>query len=262
MIIGHDVIRRELEENDYQAVLLLGPESVGKRALARYIVGRKGAGGNFLSVPELTAPRAREIRDFVMQAPLSGGQAFVLAELDGAAEQAQNILLKVLEEPPPCARFLLVASRPVLPTITSRCITVRFGLLTDGQVAQVLIAGGMDPEAAEKQALLGGGRVRPAMEGVSSQSRARVSAVLRAVADSDSVKLDTALREWGAEDHQLLGTWAAEAAVARWRVFDRAFAPRLDKWAARTILGRLSGQSLASPRLAATTALAPLCLRR
>ena len=40
---------------------------------------------------------------------------------DEASEQAQNILLSVLEEPPETIRFILIATRRPLPAVVSRC---------------------------------------------------------------------------------------------------------------------------------------------
>jgi hypothetical protein len=57
------------------------------------------------------------------------GQAVVVAilEADRMTPEAQNHLLKVLEEPPPYAHLLLVTARPdqLLATVLSRCQLVR-----------------------------------------------------------------------------------------------------------------------------------------
>ena len=56
--------------------------------------------------------------------------------------EAQNALLKTLEEPPAASTFVLVTSRPdvLLPTVRSRCQRLRFGRLAPADVAAVLIA--------------------------------------------------------------------------------------------------------------------------
>ncbi len=55
-------------------------------------------------------------------------------------DEVYNALLKELEEPNPGKLFLLTAERPdrVLPTIRSRLSTVRFGTLTEAEIAQQL----------------------------------------------------------------------------------------------------------------------------
>jgi DNA polymerase-3 subunit delta' len=55
--------------------------------------------------------------------------------------EAQNALLKTLEEPPSASMFVLVTSRPdeLLPTVRSRCQRLRFGRLAAGDIAAVLM---------------------------------------------------------------------------------------------------------------------------
>ena len=55
--------------------------------------------------------------------------------------QAQNALLKTLEEPPSASVFLLVSSMPdaLLPTVRSRCPRLRFAALPAADVATVLV---------------------------------------------------------------------------------------------------------------------------
>ena len=50
---------------------------------------------------------------------------------DALLPEAQNALLKTLEEPPSASVFVLVTSRPdvLLPTVRSRCQRLRFGPL-------------------------------------------------------------------------------------------------------------------------------------
>jgi DNA polymerase-3 subunit delta' len=55
-------------------------------------------------------------------------RAVIIDEADAMIPQAQNALLKTLEEPPPSSVFILVTSRPdsLLPTVRSRCIRLWF----------------------------------------------------------------------------------------------------------------------------------------
>jgi DNA polymerase-3 subunit delta' len=64
--------------------------------------------------------------------PLLGhGKVFIIDEAELLAGEAQNALLKTLEEPPPLTWFFLVTSQPdrLLSTIRSRCQHVRFDRL-------------------------------------------------------------------------------------------------------------------------------------
>ncbi len=55
-------------------------------------------------------------------------------------KEAANSLLKVLEEPPPYAHLILLAENPgeLLPTIRSRCATVRLGALPVEEIEMLL----------------------------------------------------------------------------------------------------------------------------
>ena len=61
------------------------------------------------------------------------GKVFIIDEAELLDLNAQNALLKTLEEPPAATYTFLVTSRPqkLLPTIRSRCQMVRFGPLDD-----------------------------------------------------------------------------------------------------------------------------------
>lgn len=70
----------------------------------------------------------RDIPAFVYQKSYEGGyKAVLIPDAEQMTEQAQNALLKVLEEPPRDTVFVLGArnAKNLLPTILSRCIIVR-----------------------------------------------------------------------------------------------------------------------------------------
>ena len=75
----------------------------------------------------------------------------VIDEADAMQPAAQSALLKTLEEPPGSSVFLLVSSMPdaLLPTVRSRCPTLRFGALLPAEVAAALVR---DHEYAEADA--------------------------------------------------------------------------------------------------------------
>ena len=90
--------------------------------------------------------RVGQVRDLSREAyvlPNEGKRkVFLLPEADTMNPSAQNALLKLLEEPPAYAAFLLLGGNPgaFLPTVRSRCVALRAGGSTS--------AGG-DPEAAK-----------------------------------------------------------------------------------------------------------------
>jgi DNA polymerase III subunit delta' len=74
--------------------------------------------------------------------PFEGKRRFVLIrEADTLETEAQNALLKSLEEPPPGTSFILTTAVPgaLLPTVRSRCMRLRFGRLTSSEVAAALV---------------------------------------------------------------------------------------------------------------------------
>lgn len=77
---------------------------------------------------ELTVDAARRLRAAALTLPNEAARGvFVVCDADRLNPQAQNALLKVLEEPPAHAVFLLLAGdmASLLPTVRSRCETVR-----------------------------------------------------------------------------------------------------------------------------------------
>lgn len=89
-------------------------------------------------------------------------RVFLLRDAERMNEQAQNALLKTLEEPPGSACLILVtasASR-LLPTIRSRCQEVPFGLLPPDFVAgELAVRHHLPPSAARVLAGLADGRL-------------------------------------------------------------------------------------------------------
>jgi DNA polymerase-3 subunit delta' len=76
------------------------------------------------------------VRHFLIEpaakmAQVSGRRVFIVREAERLNEEAQNALLKTLEEPPAGAVLILVtsSSERLLPTIRSRCARVPFALL-------------------------------------------------------------------------------------------------------------------------------------
>jgi DNA polymerase-3 subunit delta' len=93
------------------------------------------------------------IRDFVIKKvpikpSLSGRKVFVISEGERLNKESQNALLKVLEEPPVYCCIILLCTRleNLLPTIKSRCQTIRFGLVSEEKIIEKLIQSGLDEQ--------------------------------------------------------------------------------------------------------------------
>jgi DNA polymerase-3 subunit delta' len=109
----------------------------------------------------LTVDQARATVARAVLAPVEGiRKVFLLEEAGMMNDEAANTLLKTLEEPSPTTVFLLVAeAEDELPaTIGSRCRTVYFGRVPDGEVTGALVERGVDPEQAAGVAATSGGR--------------------------------------------------------------------------------------------------------
>lgn len=75
----------------------------------------------------------------------------LISNADLMNTQAQNALLKLLEEPPEKTFFILIANKIslLLPTITSRCRKIRFKPLTDAFIENCLVTDfKVDPQLA------------------------------------------------------------------------------------------------------------------
>ncbi|MGQ0734112.1 MAG: DNA polymerase III subunit [Acidobacteriota bacterium] len=73
--------------------------------------------------------------------PFEGSRRVVVVrEADTLITQAQNALLKSLEEPPSTTVFVLTTAQPdvLLATVRSRCMRIRFGRLLPAELAEVL----------------------------------------------------------------------------------------------------------------------------
>ena len=132
--------------------------------------------------------QVREATERAAYRPFEGRRRLVIIDdADALVVEAQNALLKTLEEPPPASVFVLVSARPdmLVPTVRSRCQRLQFGRLTAAEVAALLMrAHGYSEENARAAAAAADGSVgRALVEGSSESARARDAAarVLRAV---------------------------------------------------------------------------------
>lgn len=101
--------------------------------------------------------------------PLRGRRKVaIIDDADDIQVEAANSILKTLEEPPPRAVLILIATslQKQLPTIRSRCQIVAFSALTSQQVAQLLTVRDLvpDPELAQRLAVLSDGSIQTALE--------------------------------------------------------------------------------------------------
>jgi len=109
----------------------------------------------------------REMTRWAQQkAMLSPWKVFIVRDAEAMVTNAQNAILKTLEEPPPGTVVILTVSRKtaLLSTILSRSCMIEFGLLPRQAAAAILAAQGAEPSEAAALAALGGGSLEKAAE--------------------------------------------------------------------------------------------------
>lgn len=175
--IGQDAAWQEwlaamASDRMHHAWLLAGARGLGKRAFARaaaaeLVSGSTGAdvashpdilvlehlpanedeakkkaeGKPYQTKRNITVDQVREmIRRLVTKPTLGERRAIIVDSADDMEKGAVNALLKALEEPPGGTYFLLVTHQPgrLLPTIRSRCRTLRFATLGPEDLDAVL----------------------------------------------------------------------------------------------------------------------------
>lgn len=127
----------------------------------------------------------RVIDRFSASAAEGGWRVCIVDSAEDMERSAANALLKLLEEPPPQALFLIVAHAPgrMLPTIRSRCRLLTFAPLGDasvieaGSLALERMEAPFDGSALRRAASLAEGSVRRALTYVDPETLALVEAV-------------------------------------------------------------------------------------
>ncbi len=191
-------VERMIRSGAPQALLLVGPASVGKTTLALDLaagllchaedpsarpcgacrschlidagghqdlhrLAPEGAGHQVrIGNPEDPEPgTVRHLLRELARLPVEGTRRVAIVE--GAHrlnEDAQNALLKTLEEPPPGATLILCAAEPerLLPTVRSRSATLRLGPVGIRAMEGLLAEHGVEPPRSARLARLADGR--------------------------------------------------------------------------------------------------------
>jgi DNA polymerase-3 subunit delta' len=167
-VIGHQpTIARALSaiESDRLAPTLLftGPEGVGKRKIALGLTQalvceksktacgmcpaclrvEKGSSESLLYVEpqgaQIKIEQARQIQDWLSFKSITKHRIVLINDAHKLNSQSSNSLLKTLEEPPENVFFFLIApsQSSVLPTIRSRAQILKFGSLTNAELAKI-----------------------------------------------------------------------------------------------------------------------------
>ena len=174
-ILGHEPIKEHffnavLTGNISHAYILSGEAGMGKKSLANAfalaLLCEKGQAdpcrqchackqvmsGNHPDLIYVTHEKPasigvddvrRQINDTIQVKPYSSAhKIYIVDEAEKMTVQAQNALLKTIEEPPAYAVILLLTTNAeaFLPTILSRCVQLKLKPLTDGEVKDYLVS--------------------------------------------------------------------------------------------------------------------------
>lgn len=142
MLIGRDneksIIKRLIDKDDiFGSFLFFGESQIGKFSLALEIASGFEPSGVITETKIVSSEdggsigidTAREIKDFLSVKPISSKVRMVIIdEAEKLTREAQNALLKIIEEPPKHALIIFIASDAsvLLPTIVSRCRKIYF----------------------------------------------------------------------------------------------------------------------------------------
>src|SRR3954469_821607 len=124
----------------------------------------------FVTPGDSGAIKIDQVRDVVDRAqyrPFEGRRrVVVIDDADALMAQAQNALLKTLEEPTPSSVFILVTARPdmLLATVLSRCPQLRFRPLAVTDIVTALIARGRSEADAHAVAATADGSLGRALQ--------------------------------------------------------------------------------------------------
>lgn len=146
------------------AYLFTGPEGVGKRLVAEAFARALEAEVFSVTVPEkkqqipIEAFRGPEgkpdeglLWKLSLKSLLHRPRAVIVDPADWLSDDAQNCILKTLEEPPDRCVWLLVATHPdsMFETIRSRCHHVVFPPLSDAEMRRIIDPLKLDSTTAE-----------------------------------------------------------------------------------------------------------------
>ena len=155
-IIGNESIKNTLEKSIKtnqitHSYLMIGIPGIGKKLLAKeyakVILGSNDIINNpdFLCIEpdgnSIKIDQIRNLQEEIQEKPIiSNKKVYIIDDADLMTKEAQNCLLKTLEEPPKFAVIILIGSNEnaFLPTIKSRCMILHFNRLSDSEIKSYL----------------------------------------------------------------------------------------------------------------------------
>ena len=169
-IVGNDKIKAELKNSVKQnktshSYLFVGISGIGKKMIAREFAKmllcleekkycnkcksclefQNSNQPDFMQIQpdgnSIKIEQIRELQKRVQEKPIiSNKKVYIIDDADLMTQEAQNCLLKTLEEPPEFSTIILIGSNEnaFLPTIKSRCMILHFQKIEDEEIKKFL----------------------------------------------------------------------------------------------------------------------------
>ena len=147
-VVGHkeiiDSIKGFFNKKEVpHAILLAGETGVGKTSIARIIAKELNGEITEINVANTTGIEfVRELDRTSRVSPLIGSnKVFILDEVQQLSKEAQNCILKLLEDSPSYSYFILCTtdSQKLIKTVKDRCSTFLLKSLSDKDIKSLLI---------------------------------------------------------------------------------------------------------------------------
>lgn len=186
-ILGQERVKKSLQNalevgTITNAYLFTGPEGVGKRLIAEDFA-EKLLGVRLENSPDYRCISAKkgessikidQIRSMIADMsikPHGDYKIFLIDDADKLTVQAQNALLKTLEEPSAYGIIILVTrnDQALLDTIRSRCMEIKFAPLASGDIRRILSARGIGDDQAQVATIFSRGSASRALDISESQ---------------------------------------------------------------------------------------------
>lgn len=212
---------RNIQAGNHPDVIMLSEERVMAKA------GRWEPRSGRSPSKDIVVDQIRDLLDHRLSLKrYEGRRRFVIIDpAEAMNPQAQNALLKTLEEPPDDTTLVLASGSPdsLLPTIRSRCLRVAFGPIPDDLLRARLEKEGHSPEEALLAVALAGGSLGRALSLKTDALDVLRDAVLKAAALDPGDALGWLAyakdhgkdREEAGELCELLGIWLRDVLAAQ-----------------------------------------------